>query len=263
MNVNKHTTHVIANPDRKTTKVKKASGYPHIKIVNAEWMFQCCSRWEHVDETPYLIEVDAAHRGASPLEELDDTDIGGTGDEGGDDTDAQVELDMSAEKWKSMDDEFEDFMNELSDDTEGESGTDTDSVRSDASAQTTDSKSGKRKRKRRTGNTDESAADDSDDSVSSTSRLQRRKKRTMERVTSLTNMVTAEKSSGLPSPETTGPEEVEDEEGANFTKAEVGDSEEANLVTPTGLDIAGEDEDYDDGLEAEMLAEFEKTDEDA
>jgi RNA polymerase II subunit A-like phosphatase len=253
VNVNRYTTHVIANPDRKTTKVKKASGYPHIKIVNAEWMLQCCSRWEHVDETPYLIEIDAADRGGSPLEELDDTDIGGTGDEGGgDEANSQVQLDMSAEKWQSVDAEFQDFMDNVSDDTEEGSGSDSESVRSDASAQT-DSKSGKRKRKRKTVSTDESGAEDSDDSVTSTSRLQRRKKRTMERVTSLTNVVSAEKSSGLPSPETTGPEEGQGEE----------EEEEGKVVKPTGLDMAGEEEDYDDGLEAEMLAEFEKTDEDA
>lgn len=69
----------------------------------------------------------------------------------------------------------------------------------------------------------------------------------MERVSSLTNVLTADKSSGLPSPETTGPEEEQGEEG--------------DVVKPAGLDLG--DEDYDDALEAEMLAQFEATDDDA
>jgi RNA polymerase II subunit A-like phosphatase len=245
VNVNKRTTHVIANPDRKTTKVKRASRYPHIKIVNVEWMLQCCTRWEHVDETPYSIEIDDADRGGdSPLDDSHDSDDGAVVEEdGGDDA---VQLDMSADKWKSLDDEFQDFMNE-SDETDDNSNSDSESVRSDTSAQTDSKQPTKRKRKRKGYSTDDSGAEDSDGSVSSTtSRLQRRKKRTMERVTSLTNVVTADKSSGLPSPETTGPEE------------EQGDDED--MVKPAGLDIA--DEDYDDGLEAEMLAGFEAASDD-
>jgi RNA polymerase II subunit A-like phosphatase len=105
--------------------------------------------------------------------------------------------------------------------------------------------------------TDESGSEDSDASSTSTSRLQRRKKRTLERVTSLTNVVTADKSSGLPSPETTGPEEDN-----SLPYEELGEDMEDKIVKPEGHDIAEEDHDYDDGLEAEMLAEFEKNDDD-
>ncbi|KAF2661728.1 hypothetical protein K491DRAFT_646975 [Lophiostoma macrostomum CBS 122681] len=242
-NISRQTTHVIANPDRKTTKVKKAARYPHIKIVNAEWMLQCCARWEHIDETPYTIEVDPAERGGSPFEELEDTDPGVTGDEDGADGVDEVPIDMSEAKWDDIDDEFQAFMDE-SDDSEDNASTDSESVRSEASTKS-DSKQIKRKRKRTTGSTDVSEAEDSDASTTSTSRLQRRKKRTMERVSSLTNVVTADKSSGLPSPETTGPEE------------DTGELEKD--PDPAGLAAEDSDPEEDDGLEAEMLAEFERS----
>jgi RNA polymerase II subunit A-like phosphatase len=236
VDLNKHTTHVIANPDRKTTKVKRAARYPRISIVNVEWMLQCCTQWVHVDEGPYLIEMDADDRGGSPLEDLDDTDLGLTEDE------AIIPVNEGA--WEDMDKELEEFMNE-SDGTEDNSNSDSESIRSDTSVQP-DSNKTKRKRKRHGGGvTDESGAEESDTSTKNSSRLQKKKKRTIERVSSLTNvLMAADNSSGLPSPETTGPEEDQgDEEG---------------VIKPTGLDIA--EDDYDDALEAEMLAEFDNFD---
>ncbi|KAF2631844.1 hypothetical protein BU25DRAFT_407476 [Macroventuria anomochaeta] len=240
--VNRRTTHVIANPDRKTTKVKKAARYENIKIVNPEWMFQCCSRWEHVDETPYLIEVDPAERGGSPFE---DDSINASGEEEADDpADSPVTLNLTADNWESVDDELADFMN--GDDTDGDNASESDSERSDDSTASTSSKNQK-KRKRTNGNTtDGSEAEESDSSVTNTSRLQRRKKRTMERVTSLTNVVTAEKSSGLPTPEATGTEAIP----ADDLKG----GPEENGVAP---DLQ---EDNDDALEAELLAGFDSTD---
>lgn len=196
-------------------------------------MFQCCTRWEHVDETPYIIETDAAERGGSPIADLEDESIDGTGDEA---ADASPVVEMSNDDWAQLDDELADFMNET--DTDGGSESDTDSVRSDNST-VSDTKQQAKKKRKRTNSTDVSETEndgESDSSVNSTSRLQRRKKRTMERVTSLTNVVTADKS-GLPSPETTGPEE---DQGEN-------DVEEEEMKNP---------EDYDDGLEAELLAGF-------
>jgi RNA polymerase II subunit A-like phosphatase len=75
----------------------------------------------------------------------------------------------------------------------------------------------------------------------------------MERVTSLTNVVLAEsKSSGLPSPETTGPEEDQGDEVDGEEKVL---NLEANGTAPDLQD------DYDNGLEAELLAGFEDSDE--
>ena len=67
----------------------------------------------------------------------------------------------------------------------------------------------------------------------------------MERVTSLNTVVNADKASGLPSPETTGPEEEQGEEDGKVFDAQ-----------GEGADV---ESDYDDGLEAEMMAEFEKS----
>jgi len=253
--INKQTTHVIANPERKTTKVKKAARYPHIKIVSGEWLYQCFSKWERVPEDPFIIEVDPAEQGpaTSSLEDLedgpllsgDDGDIpSSTDEEELEELTQAVQLDMSEEKWQSLGDEFEDFMNETDGSEEDETGSETDSVRSEASTQSTNAPKGKRKRGRRgTASTDGSEAEDSDSSVNSAtgSRLQKRRKRVLERVTSLTNVVTADKSSGLPSPETTGPEENPGGEG----ERNGGGAEE-------------QDEDEDDEFEAEMMAEFER-----
>jgi RNA polymerase II subunit A-like phosphatase len=212
-------------------------------IVNPEWMFQCCSRWEHVDETPYLIEVDPAERGGSPFE---DDSINASGDEDGEElADSPVTLNLSADNWNSVDDELADFLE--GDDTDGEHDSGSDSGRSDDSTAST-SENNKKKRKRINGNTtDGSETEESDSSVTSTSRLQRRKKRTMERVTSLANVVTAEKSSGLPTPEATGTGEVQG-----------GDEEKAPEDKGVAPDLQ---EDYDDGLEAELLAGFDSDDE--
>ncbi|KAH7091031.1 hypothetical protein FB567DRAFT_625630 [Paraphoma chrysanthemicola] len=246
--VNRRTTHVIANPDRKTTKVKQAARYQHIKIVNPEWMFQCCTRWEHVDETSYIIPIDAAERGGSPFGELEDESIGATGDEEAEErAESPVELDLTADTWASVDDELADFLNETDTD-EDNNESDSDSVRSDTST-AEEAKHNKRKRKRSTKSADVSEAEESDGSATSVSKLQRRKKRTMERVTSLTNVVTADKSSGLPSPETTGPEEDQ------------GDEEEKAL--PTNGVAPDMQDDNDDALEAELLAGFGDSDEEA
>ncbi|KAI4906396.1 hypothetical protein J4E90_010615 [Alternaria incomplexa] len=244
-NVTRRTTHVIANPDRKTTKVKRAARYPHIKIVNPEWMFQCCTRWEHVDETPYIIETDAAERGGSPIADLEDESIDGTGDEAADNASPVVE--MSNDDWAQLDDELADFMNETDTDGGG-SESDSDSVRSDNSTASDTQQQAAKKKRKRTNSTDVSETEESDSSVNSTtSRLQRRKKRTMERVTSLTNVVTADKS-GLPSPETTGPEE---DQGDIDGDDEEMKNPEVNETTAPDLQ-----DDYDDGLEAELLAGF-------
>ncbi|KAI4701080.1 hypothetical protein J4E89_010776 [Alternaria sp. Ai002NY15] len=244
-NVTRRTTHVIANPDRKTTKVKRAARYPHIKIVNPEWMFQCCTRWEHVDETPYIIETDAAERGGSPIADLEDESIDGTGDEAADNASPVVE--MSNDDWAQLDDELADFMNETDTDGGG-SESDSDSVRSDNSTASDTQQQAAKKKRKRTNSTDVSETEESDSSVNSTtSRLQRRKKRTMERVTSLTNVVTADKS-GLPSPETTGPDEDQGDVD--------GDDEEMMNPEANGTTAPDLQDDYDDGLEAELLAGF-------
>lgn len=213
-----------------------------------------------MDETPYIIETEAA---GSPVADLEDESINGTGDEAADDGASHSPIvEMSNDDWAQLDDELADFMNAT--DSEA-SESDTDSVRSENSTASTATdlkqNGGKKKRKRTSthsadGSEAENGAesDRSDSSVNSTtSRLQRRKKRTMERVTSLTNVVLAEsKSSGLPSPETTGPEE---DQGDEVDGQVMEKNPEANGAAPDLQD------DYDDGLEAELLAGFGDSDE--
>ncbi len=241
-NVNRRTTHVIANPDRKTTKVKKAARNEKIKIVNPEWMFQCCSRWEHVDETPYLIEVDPAERGTSPFE---DDSINASGEEEADElAESPVTINLTADNWDSVDNELAEFMN--GDDTDGEHGSGSESEHSDDSTASTSSRTQKKRKRINGSTTDGSEAEESDSSVASTSRLQRRKKRTLERVTSLTTVVSADKSSGLPTPEATGTEAL--------PAAGLKEGPEENGVAPDLQD------DNDDALEAELLAGFDSSD---
>ncbi|KAF2807806.1 uncharacterized protein BDZ99DRAFT_391461 [Mytilinidion resinicola] len=251
--ITKQTTHVVANPSRKTTKVKRAANHPQIKIVTTEWLLQCFSKWERADEQPYLIQVDpaehGAHGGSPEISAFDDLDEGPllsaeddgaiSGEEDEDELKSPVNVDISEETWQSLGDEFQEFMDESDDDDQG-TGSDTDSVNSENSVQTSSTTRSKKKRKRGTGSVDGSEADDSDASVSSStgSKLQRKKKRVLERVTSLTNVVSADKSSGLPSPETTGPDEGQE----------------------NGLGGEEDDDDGDAELEAELLAELERDD---
>lgn len=247
--ITKQTTHVVANPSRKTTKVKKASHHPHIKIVTTEWLLQCFSKWERVPEDPYIIPVDPTEHGPhggsptlSNFEELeagpilsgdDDEDTPFTGTE--DDKDPKSPIpEISEETWQSLGDEFQEFMDESDDEDDG-TGSDSESVHSENSVSTNGA--AKKKRKRGTDPEENSEADDSDASTNSAagSKLQRKKKRVLERVSSLTNVVSADKSSGLPSPDTTGPEEGHEENGAE-DRDEEGDAE----------------------LEAELLAELER-----
>jgi RNA polymerase II subunit A-like phosphatase len=236
--VDKRTTHVIANPDRKTSKVKRAARILHdggnIQIVTIHWMTACCTRWEHVEEEPYYINVDDERGSPGPAEELEEESINGTDE---DDAASPLSiLDLPDDDWSAIQQEIAELDDES--DSEGSKGSDSESVHSTTS-ETNGTKAARKKRKRSTDSDAESEAGDSDSSVNSTSKLQKRKKRTMERVTSLTNVVNADKeSSGLPSPETTGPEE---DQGDEFDPQ------------GGGADLA---EDIDQDLEDDMLAQF-------
>ncbi|KAI9654927.1 MAG: Carboxy-terminal domain (CTD) phosphatase [Bathelium mastoideum] len=55
--LSKRTTHVIATPQRKTSKVRKALRHPNrIKVVTEHWLFDSISQWRRLDEKPYLID---------------------------------------------------------------------------------------------------------------------------------------------------------------------------------------------------------------
>lgn len=54
--VNKNVTHLVASTSStRTNKVRQAARYPHIKIVNQQWLLNSMSKWEKEDEEPYLV----------------------------------------------------------------------------------------------------------------------------------------------------------------------------------------------------------------
>jgi len=54
--VNRHVTHLVASTSRtRTHKVRQAAKYPHIKIVNQQWLMNSMSKWEKEPEEPYLV----------------------------------------------------------------------------------------------------------------------------------------------------------------------------------------------------------------
>jgi RNA polymerase II subunit A-like phosphatase len=56
--ISRKVTHLVVAANRtRTQKVRQATSYPHIKIVNQQWLVDSMSRWEKVDETPYLINI--------------------------------------------------------------------------------------------------------------------------------------------------------------------------------------------------------------
>lgn len=259
--------------------MKQAAHYPRIKIVETSWLFECFSQWRRVEEELHLIHIDQEKEGAvSPLEELEEgilsasdgntpaaneeeaTDADREDGEDESDVDSPTELragesafTLKADALKAIDEEMAEFMADVTDSEDVQSDSDENND-SDGSNRSEESDEGNstRKRKRSNASTGSNSGEDSDASTSSDkgSKLQQRKKRALGRVTSLTNVAVfrgSSEPSGLPSPETTAPEE--EKGGANEDAPEVN----------------GDDDDNDDdGLEAEMMAEMEREeDEDA
>ncbi|KAK7512925.1 hypothetical protein IWZ03DRAFT_316462 [Phyllosticta citriasiana] len=261
--INKKTTHVVAARNRRTQKVRQAARHSHIKIVTTDWLKECCVKWTRMPESPHLIHVEPDERGlhgshqGSPLDELEDSNILSSSEDSGtvdtelDELGEGDDLNTDEEELDGMMDELAEFLGDSDTEEDTSEPSDPEGFESDASVATKNGV-GAKKRKRRPESaensgeeSDSNATDDGVAGVGVESKLQRRKKRAFERVSSLTNVSTADHSSGLPSPDTTGPEE-----GVEGDEVDAGDAHEPD-----------EDED-DDALEAELLAEFEKDDED-
>jgi RNA polymerase II subunit A-like phosphatase len=246
--LSKSTTHVVAHKDRRTSKVRQAARYPNIQIVTVGWLLQCFTRWAHADEGPHLIILEREEHGSHdslPFDDLEEGVILTPSEDGGEDIvlpeGNEPLLSPIAEKvaWGDVDEEFDDFFGDLDgDDTEDEGHkTDQESgAESDTSNQSTSSRKAKRKRSTQSLDGNEDGEDLSNGRLGS--ELQKRKKRALERTTGLANVSSAENPSGLPSPDTTGPEE------------DAGEKQHVNG------DIT--DEEADDDFEREMMAEFER-----
>ena len=258
--LSRSTTHVIAHKDRRTSKVRQAAKHPHIKIVTTQWLFDCFAQWEKVDEALHAIEVERdphSLRDALPFEVLPDglssDDEGGAEDfstdiDGDNYSPPSVDgddspIEMTDNQWSMINDELDEFLrSEGEEDEDSQSDTSMHSVHSNG---TGTAPAGLKKRKRAAESADASETEnDSDVSVGDrpSSKLEHRKKKARSRLSALNNSTTAlsEKSSGLPSPDATGPEEESLKE-----TAEVDDNEE------------------DDGLEQAFLDELEREEGDA
>ncbi|ERS95362.1 hypothetical protein HMPREF1624_08240 [Sporothrix schenckii ATCC 58251] len=61
--ISRKVTHLVISSDRpRTQKVRQAARFPSIKIVNQNWLIDCFSQWDLVDETPYLVDIHPADR---------------------------------------------------------------------------------------------------------------------------------------------------------------------------------------------------------
>jgi RNA polymerase II subunit A-like phosphatase len=78
--IDRSVTHLVVNaaqPGRE--KLLEARRRPHIKIVSQEWLAACFTKWEAVDETPFLftarlVEEDELSKNSKPLSEGEETD---------------------------------------------------------------------------------------------------------------------------------------------------------------------------------------------
>lgn len=54
--ISRRVTHLVVSANRtRTQKVRQAARYPDIKIVKQQWLTESMSRWEKVDEGPYMV----------------------------------------------------------------------------------------------------------------------------------------------------------------------------------------------------------------
>jgi RNA polymerase II subunit A C-terminal domain phosphatase len=263
-NLTKATTHVVADRDRRTSKVRQAARMSGVKIVDKMWLFECFSRWLRVDEDAFIIPVEEDGRALlnSGLhnEEGEDLAVRTTQNgehhvDGGEENDLEelpespVEEIVGDLNWDDFDNDLNKFLDsegtsefDESDNTDEDDEGDND-VSHDLSSSTTTN--GTRKRKLSAASLGDDAADES--KVAGGSRLEQRKKRAFERTSSLTNVANAtEQSSGLPSPEATTGEEGED----------------GVMIAAGSKDMVVDMDDDGGEMEREMMAAFADDDDD-
>lgn len=248
--ISRQVTHLVVSENRtRTQKVRQATKYPHIKVVKSQWLTECISRWEMVDEEPYLVNLHPDDRvKKQDLSDFSEMDRGTSGDESTDgDENAEVEdLDGDAPPdladgespieslrevdWSSVDAELADFMGSDADDSSDEG-----SVTSNSSDRSNKEPSSASKRKYHT-DSEEPSESEAESKLSKKQRLAR------SRTTGL--KAVANSASEMPS---------EQDEG-NPTDADDGDD--------TGLSQNGLDE-LEAEMEAEMMREFGLPDEGA
>jgi hypothetical protein len=54
--ISRKVTHLVVSASRtRTQKVRQAAKYPHIQIVNQQWLMDSMSKWQKEDESQYLV----------------------------------------------------------------------------------------------------------------------------------------------------------------------------------------------------------------
>ncbi|KAI9822321.1 MAG: Carboxy-terminal domain (CTD) phosphatase [Pycnora praestabilis] len=264
--VGKRVTHVVAARNR-TAKVRQAARRPRINIVTTQWLFDSISHWQRLEEEPYLIPVHPEDRtgpasspGDTSLRTLEGAQVdakldnnatlssseeedGSSEEENGklslktqgfDDLEQVGPPDLADDDspigvdWNGMNEDLKEFLGSENEDSDSESMTSELSIR--------DVK--KHKRKRSASSSPESTEGEDDLNGSS---LSLRKKRALDRTTTLKEVSVAnDRSSSLPSPETTGAEE----------EAQANETEETENPEDDGSDF-----DLEKDLEAELEAQ--------
>jgi RNA polymerase II subunit A-like phosphatase len=258
-NLTKATTHVVAHKDRRTSKVRQAARHANIKIVATSWLLECFTQWKAVPEGPHSIDVEREEHDfhdSLPFEELEEESmLTPSEEEGADDAVLPSEIEEADDEpkspvldllggvnWDDMEDEMKDFY-DSEDDTEADD--DDEGMESDASGKSGRSSRSTSSRKLKRKRTTESINGDYEEAGESTSALQKRRKMAAERTTGLANVETLENPSGLPSPDTTGPEE----DAADKIKA---------VANGGGQEAEESDDDDDDEFAQAMMAELDR-----
>lgn len=273
LNINKHTTHVVAARNR-TAKVRQAARIERIKVVNTQWLLDSISQWQRLAEDPYLIPLhpedlkrksgeakamgdesagDDDNSSMSTSDDGDD-DLDETGDElrdDADDPDGVVPSDLDDShspvdgfegyNWKADEDDLADF---LGSDNEDDSENDSVASESTLSAPNTPKK---RKRSRSSSRSNETAESNGDHANAEPggSQLAKRQQLARSRTTGLKTVAIAQGEA----PRGGGG----GEEGVPRSSAAEADEEAG---TPRDSEGDLNDDDFSKEIEAELEREF-------
>lgn len=285
--INQRTTHLLT-AGKRTAKFQEATRYPHIKIVQKQWLIDSLLQWKHLDETPYLIPIHPNERGPpiSPSsKEVAESSWLSSSDEatGESFTDNEETSELNDDILKSSglnetstigyDEDEEAAVHEelkefLGSDDESESDSEASFMERDEVPPT--SAPGKKRKRDEGADTDEGDEDESEiqpESGDATgSRLSQRIKRSYERSTGLKEVASAGPGGGTSAPRT-GPDpgtEVvagAEEEIPNVAFPET--EEEAAAAQNPDSTYPQDPVEDDDELEREMLAAFEEGEHDS
>jgi RNA polymerase II subunit A-like phosphatase len=220
--ITSRTTHVIASPERRTTKVRQALGRSRIAVVDLSWLPVCFQQWKKVDDRPYRIHQEG--RGDA-LDDDEHPDLS-TSDDDGDvleeneasdatqppngkmrnlalrvDTGAETDTDEDLEQYRptiersdsspTQTEHAEDWGN-IDDELAEFLGSDMDDDDSDAESAMSENTMLQTISKRKRDDLTDSEAEATDSAGSSSgSRLQKRKREALSRTSSLTNIAAA------------------------------------------------------------------------